>query len=331
MTDDRTATDPASIEALLDESSALLRRGIALVQGGASLAGALECFDRAAALRRRLPLDGNPEHAYDLAACELNRGEALLRLVPVDRDAAIAAFDAGIALLQPLPRQEPRYQRRLAVALHNRGLARLESGATLDAAADFEQAIDALAHITPPSHDADELLATICVNFAASLQGGSRADEATGLLRRALDLQAPFERERETAAVISLQARHVLCLDIAAQLSGPPADHHQDLAATATDLAEDALEVVTAWERRGVSRLRPMGVGFFAFALATYAQFQPHFVDEFVAEWRDPSRSSEGFVTDPRLVAAADGRGPERRMVVRFVLDPPPAPERPTR
>lgn len=275
-------TDPESIDRLIAESSALLRRGIELVNGRGDLDAALACFDRATTLRRRLPVDAHPEFAYDLAACYLNRGEALLQFDAPDRAAAIDAFNAGVALLEPLPvHHEPRYLRRLAVALFNRGRTHLDMGTSRDAVRDLE---------------------------------------------RAIELQAPFDRDREDAAAITLQARYQCCRDYASRLSTGQ-DDGLALAAAATDLAEEALEVCAAWERRGVSRFRYIGVDVFAFALGVYARFQPHFVDEFIAEWRDPSRTSEGFVADPALGAALAQRGGVDRSVVRFVLDPPPPAE----
>jgi len=147
----------ADLDTILIEASRLMKQGIRLA--GESPGEALDCFDRALALRRRLPIDQVPVLRYDLAACWLNRAEALSRLGsagldpndprdrdgrgdphdrddlhdrndPHDRDdngdrvgaAALQAYDEALALLRTLPLDEdPRFVRRLAIACQNRG------------------------------------------------------------------------------------------------------------------------------------------------------------------------------------------------------------------
>ncbi|MEI9960210.1 MAG: hypothetical protein WDM76_03475 [Limisphaerales bacterium] len=59
-----------------------MKRGIVLLNANmpASLAEAVQCFDRAIELRRTLPLHENLLFRYGLAAGWMNRGDALTRL-----------------------------------------------------------------------------------------------------------------------------------------------------------------------------------------------------------------------------------------------------------
>jgi hypothetical protein len=60
-------------------ASSFMKEGIRLLQSEHDAEAALLCFDRARELRSRLPTDV-PIHAYGLAACWLNRAEALTGL-----------------------------------------------------------------------------------------------------------------------------------------------------------------------------------------------------------------------------------------------------------
>src|SRR5262249_44319321 len=112
-------TEWSDLDALLTDASALMKQGIRLRDE--SPAAALDCFDRALALRRRLPIDELPVLRYDLAACWLNRAEALERLGEADA-AALQSYDEALALLRSLPLDEDsRFVRRLAIAWQNRG------------------------------------------------------------------------------------------------------------------------------------------------------------------------------------------------------------------
>ena len=71
-----------------------------------------------------LPLDESPALRYGLAACWLNRADALMRLGGGAQVAeAVRSCDQAIVLLRTLPlTEDPGYPRRLALAHHNRGL-----------------------------------------------------------------------------------------------------------------------------------------------------------------------------------------------------------------
>lgn len=168
MSDD--AIDPQSINT---EASALMKQGIeAMGQPGADAAAeALTCFDRALALRRQLPLDDDPLFRYGLAACLLNRADALVRLGSEAHVAdAIRSYDEGIGVMQQLRlTDDPRFPRRLAIAHQNRALALLSQGDVARAAAAFTATIEILEDepsATIP--DRDFMMAAVWLNLAVT-------------------------------------------------------------------------------------------------------------------------------------------------------------------
>jgi hypothetical protein len=257
---------------------------------------ALEFFDRARRLRTRLPLHSVPDFRYSLAACWLNRAEALMMAEPPQVQPAIDAFDEAIALLADLPLDsDRRFRRRLAIAHQNRGLAlaaRSPASATAVSSA-FEHALAALG--TPDRTEPDDryLLGAILVNLA-SAEAGRRTDShlsAREHARRAMAVVAGETGEQVRAAEVDLKARHVLCRLAAERLSGTPAvlDIVGDDLHETTDLVDDGLRLVRDWERRGDHRFRGLARDLVRFGARVYARFQPQFVNEFLAEHGDMS------------------------------------------
>ena len=88
-------------------------------------------------------------HAYGLAACWLNRAEALTRLGPAQHAQTLHAYDEALALLRSLPlADDVRFSKRLAIAHQNRALvlAAQNPPATTDAIASLHEAVAALDH-----------------------------------------------------------------------------------------------------------------------------------------------------------------------------------------
>jgi tetratricopeptide (TPR) repeat protein len=287
--------DPGRSEQINAEASALMKQGIALLderRPGAA-AEALEFFNRALQLRLDLPVERDPFHAYLLAACWLNRGDALMQLAEADKvPAAIHSYDEGIAVMSSVPLDDdPRYPRRLAMGLQNRGLALMAHGGRVQEALDsFEQSLDMLeSDAASPVSDRDYLLAGVWANIAIA-RAAEKTPDADLLARaaalRAIGLVGNLERDDLPSAEVGLKARYVLCQVIAAQLpesvlpgSAMPEDVHE-----ATDHAEAGLALARRWEAKGELRFWPIAHDLFVFGAAVYERYQPQFFEEFIRD-----------------------------------------------
>src|SRR5262249_10565471 len=148
MTSGSKIVNPAEMAAADAEASMHMKEGIRLLEESPGNAmKAIRCFDRALELRRRLPTEV-ATYAYSLAACWLNRADALMQLGgAVHDDLARQAYDEAIALLRTLPLgDDARFSKRLVIALQNRALAIVahDPSATLDAAHALTEAIAVL-------------------------------------------------------------------------------------------------------------------------------------------------------------------------------------------
>jgi hypothetical protein len=314
---DRDTLDPSAVQRIDADASILMKRGIGLMgEGGpVAIAEALHCFDRARALRSRLPVETIPLLRYGLAACWLNRAEALVRLEdPTQIAAALHALDQGILLLRELPLgDDPRFPRRLSIAHQNRGLALHAQGPSgaAEAIVAFTEAIAVLEHESAVDvADRQHALSTIWLNLAV-VAASAGTDESESMARqaarRAVALVADSETDNADAAEVGLRARHVLCQTLAARLSRtiaggqtPPEDVHD-----ATDAADEALELVRWWERKGVARFRDLAYDLFRFGARVYARYQPQFLEDFIRDNMDPERSSPDYVGSAEMRAAA--------------------------
>ena len=308
----------AEVEAINAEASVLMKRGIAFLEEPRREAhiDALQCFDEALALRRQVPAGHSSTQGYLLAACLLNRADALVRFNDAGPlAAALTSFDEAIEVLQALPlAEDPRYARRLALAHQNRGLAlqiRSRPDDVTEAADSFAAALAVLDDdLSAAIDDRDQLRATVWLNLA-NLHVRESAIEALGETRdaatRSLNYVRGMENDDAQAAVIGLHARHVICRACAVSLTetskggGMPEEVHE-----ATDTADDGLGLVHRWEQRGIDAFRMLAVDFFRFGARVYALYMPQFLEEFIAENMDPARSSPGYVNDPHIVAAAN-------------------------
>jgi hypothetical protein len=304
---------PADVQATDARASVLMKQGIRLLNevGPAAAAEALGCFDGALELRRTLPIETFPTLRYGLAACWLNRADALMHLgSPAQMNEALASFDAAIALLRELPLgDDPQFSKRLAIAYQNRGLALQFVGhPAAESIAAFEQAIavldDQQATEVP---DRSYLLAAIWVNLAAAHLSVGDGTPARDAAVRAMQLVAPLQDTDADAAEVAIKARYVVCRIIASRLSQPaPGDIlTRDIVDEATDAVDDGLAIARGWERHGIGRFRDLAYDMFRFGARVYAAFQPHFVAEFVLDNTDPEQSSPGYADSEEMRAAA--------------------------
>jgi len=311
--------DPGTLElqGIDAQASLFMKQGIRLLAAGESNATieALALFDRALDLRRRLPVETVPRFGYGLAACWLNRAEALMQLQDADVDRAslaIRAYDEAIRLLRKLPLHEDvRFPRRLAIAYQNRGLVLQARRSNLaEACATFLEAIAVLdCDHSALISDRRYLLGAIWLNLANACASASDLESmAIGqdAARRALALVADMETSNASAAEVGLKARHVFCQTIAPVLSHAimkdevmPDDVHD-----ATDAADEGLGLVRKWEQKGVVRFRDIAYDLFGFGARVYARFQPQFLHEFVRDNFEFARSSSSY----QLERIASGR-----------------------
>jgi len=315
MTPDPNIRSEAEIERINAEASVLMKRGIrhmGEVQADA-VTEALGCFDQALALRRDLPFERRPLLRFGLAACWLNRADALKRMGEAEQiSAALGAYVEGIDLLLGLPLDEDaRFPRRLAIGYQNRGLALLAHDPPFleQAETDFNDAISVLSqHAAALIPDRNYLLAGILVNLANTLlvevtdEGEARALDA---VRRALSLAAEVEENDADAAEVGLKARHAVCRTLATRLSRLTSNQQTpDEVHEATDIVDDGLRLARRWEQKGVDRFRAIACDLFRFGARVYARFQPQFLNEFVLDNMDPTQSSPDYVKSREMRAA---------------------------
>jgi hypothetical protein len=278
------------------------------------VAEALVCFERALELRSRLPVDTVPLFRYGLAACWLNKADAIIRQGDAAQiTAALRAYDEGIALLLGLSLgDDARFPRRLAIALQNRGLALQACGppGTAEAIVAFRDAIAVLDHDqSAPIPDRQYLLAAMWTNLAnawASETGAESATRARDAALRAMALAADLEADDADAAEVGLRARHVLCRALSTSLSAVnPQQTMPDDVHEATDIVDDGLTLVRQWEQKGVARFRPVAYDLFRFGARVYGRYQPQFLNEFVFDNIDPDQSSPDYVESAEMRSAA--------------------------
>jgi tetratricopeptide (TPR) repeat protein len=297
-------------------ASVVMKRGMSLMQAQrqAEVGEALVCFDEALALRRHLPLDGPPAFRYSLAACWLNRAEALLVIGgPSQIEAALDAFDEAIALLHELPLSlDPLYPRRLAIAHQNRGLtlSALAPPRVEAAAVAFTHAINLLNDSVSDSiEDRPYLLGAAWVNLARirTMQKDATVQDVRDAAVTALEQVAELETSDLGGAEVGLTARHLLCQALARMLPNvsPNDPDGLELVHAATDTVDEGLDVVRSWESRGVGRFRGAASDLLRFGARVYRSFQPHFLEEFIEDQLDPSQSSADYVASAEIQAAA--------------------------
>ncbi|HWB60566.1 MAG TPA: hypothetical protein VG733_13820, partial [Chthoniobacteraceae bacterium] len=287
---------------LNEQASTFMHRGIALMNTGApdALREAVQCFDDAIALRRKLPLAENAEFRYGLAAGLINRGDALTRLCDAARiDEAISSHTEAIGLLESLPLDDNAlYLKRLAVAWINRGIALEAKGdapALAEAIASFQKVVDFMG-ASPQAANAEFALirAVALINHAgASLHsaGDAAAPAARADAESALALLNQCNGAELPVAEAGLKARHALCRALVSQLSAlAPEDESTrlDLAGQITDAVEEGLRLVRDWARAGVNGFRPLGAQLFQVGTLVYERSQPQFLADFLLDHLDP-------------------------------------------
>jgi hypothetical protein len=314
------------VEAADAAASDLMHQGMELMADPRPEAAseALACFDRALAIREALPFDTSPVLRYGVAACWLNRAEALVRLDGGPQVAeAVRSCSQAVDILRGLPLDEdPRFPRRLALALQNRALFTQGHGTPDAVIADLEEALSVLgSEAAARIEDLPYVMSVVLTNQANFWNGvvmglaangpDEQAREAAERAREAalkvLAIVSEVEANVPEAAEVGLKARHALCGAFAYRLTAAHAAGtvNLDEGNDATDVVDEGLTLVRGWEQRGVTAFRPLGAALFQFGLRVYLAHQPQFLQEFLDENLDPAASSEGYVNDPDIREAA--------------------------
>ncbi len=299
------------------------------------LFAALACYNRAIAHlialaetespddaigRERMPIDefGPLSSSHGrvgrlLAIAWMNRGNALQKfhvLRGTYSEAAVAAYDQTISLLEPLAVAAPAdhaLRNSLGAAYLNRAGALL--GGHEAGPSDRPEDLDFLRRDADSSaraalDSADRAIATLVtlpldenISHRANL-AGAHLNRASALLcngeRRhlaaarasaclALDLTVATAENHLAFAHVSLGARHALLAIVGRELSAPDRDA-AGLLAEAGDVVDAGLALARRWERRCGTAFRPAAAQLFYTGAILYASYQPHFLAEFLDE-----------------------------------------------
>ncbi len=252
----------------------------------------------------------------------MNRGhELLLRGDDVSLDRALDAYHEAIVLLRRLPLAEnPGWANSLGAALMNRGrlLHRLHGVAqaaltlaAFDEAAVLLRGLQAADNPWPRRN-----LAGTLVNRANLLLDLAQFAEAAAGAREAAALSAPHERAEPVDADLALKARRALGDALGHLLVAPGADQ-EALARQASDVVDEALDLIRHWTNRREISFRTLALRFFRYGAQLYRFHQPHFLAEFIEEHL-PAGDAEFAALARETIDAAlrDGPGTGRFLTV---------------
>jgi hypothetical protein len=149
-----------------------------------------------------------------------------------------------------------------------------------------------------------------------SLGGAEQEAKALALIQEVLTLIANDEVDDFLSADLGLRARRLFCEAYGKGLSTERlTDKRISMAATASDLAEDALKRLCVWEQRGLTQFRSFEVWFFHFGAVMYSDFQPQFLAEYLEDWMQSNALPAGFAVSPvvkKIATEALGRARSR-------------------
>jgi tetratricopeptide (TPR) repeat protein len=286
-----------------------LRRGQAAEthDTAASLAEAVQCYDRAIALLRAQPLD---QARRELGIAWMNRGNARQKQSdPAAASDAVDAYDEAIKLLSSLLfEHDPALRNSIGAAWMNRGHALQRDGNTTALRAaiiSHDRAIEFLQNLTL-DHNRSFLLnlAAAWMNRAQALLALEPIDStaAHDSALKSLGFTAEMARTDQLVADITLKAYHALCLALAHQLtSGVTAA----LIAETGDTVDESLALVRHWEQHGVQNFRSLAVMLFRFGAQFHLAHQPQFLAEFLVENIESNRESGSFTHRSELLEIA--------------------------
>lgn len=232
-------------------------------------------------------------HVYDLGVSWMNRGHALMESGDEKNlTDAITSYAQAIAVFRQLPVTEnTRWANSFGAALMNHGqlIHRVYGNArATESFASFDRAVSVLVPLCASEPGCANpwprrILAGTLLNRANLLLDLAEFGSAAPSARNALALAAPSERTEVVDAELSLKARRALCDSLGQLLVTPGADQGA-LASEASDLVDDALELIRHWSGQGQAAFAPLASRFFHFGTQLYQRHQSHFLGEFITE-----------------------------------------------
>lgn len=271
-----------------------MNRGSALLRLGApdALKEAVRSYDQAIEL-----LETAPEGFENaLGTSWMNRGVGLMRAGGDDALAeAGRSLERAVTVLEPLVAAQPEVRRNVAAAWANRGVVLSLENDAAGAVRAHRQAVEAFRPLTQNDNPAGcREFAALLLNLGQAAGAAGDVDGALAATRDALALVSPAETEDPHSAVMTLRARHALCVTLGglvAKNQGENAARSAHLA-EAGDVVEDGLALVRSLEGNGVPPAEE-GARLFEFGAWLYRTQQPQFLAEFLLEHlgEDPVRA----------------------------------------
>src|SRR3954471_14158592 len=198
--------------------------------------------------------------AYDLGVAWMNRGHALMQQGDEKNlTDAITSYEQAITVFRQLPVTEnSRWANSFGAALmnHSQLLYRVFGRARAsESLGSFQRAISVLVPFCTNQPDPanpwpKRIFAGTLLNRANLLLDLADFASAVPSARQSLALAAPSERAEAVDAELSLKARRALCDSLGQLLVAPGADQTA-LASEASDLVDDALELIRYWSSQG--------------------------------------------------------------------------------
>lgn len=225
----------------------------------------------------------------DAAIGWMNRAHELMQLGdPASLASALDAYGEAIRLFRTLSVSEnPSWANSLGAAYMNRGQLLHRLHGVDQAAAALESLRDAVALLRPLAGSTNPWprrnLAGTLLNRANLLLDLNQPGPAVGDAREALLLSDAFARDEIVDADLALKSRRALCDALGRIIAAPSADP-REIASIASDLVDEALELIRLWNGRGASAFQELGARFFRYGAQLYRVHQPHFLAEFIGE-----------------------------------------------
>ncbi len=289
-------------------------RGLAALSARNHLA--VECFDRAIALRRQLTDSNNDLQAnhWGLSAAWLNRGDALqLQSDSGNGRDAIQSFENAIELLKGFDLTEnPAFRTRMALAWMKKGaaLATLNEQGSRDRTVECLQSYAEAVNVLRPGADEGieesvRMLAVVLSNQSRARLQLTREYSVAGETeaREALELIREIESTEIEFVELGMSTRVTLCKTIELNTAGATDERNGEI----TDLAEDGLGIAKTFFKSVAipPHFFPIIGQLFRCGAEAYFRYQPQFLAEYLLDHLDLEKDPLAFASVPHCHEAA--------------------------